>query len=75
MRGLGYILGSLKHHVLEQVRKARPAFTLISRAHIVINRDGNYRDRMVLVQNDAKTVIQTELFDRCVWNLERFLHK
>ena len=74
MRGFRDILRPLKHHVLEQVGKSRPAFTLVTRAYVVINRDRNDRNGMIFIQNNAQAVIQTEFFYGCMWNLKSFLH-
>ena len=74
MGGFRDILRSLKHHVFEQVGKSGPAFTLVTRAYVVINCDRNDRNGMIFIQNNAQAVIQTELFYGCMWNLKSFLH-
>ena len=63
MSGLGNIFGSLKHHVLEQVGKAGAAYLLITRADIVIKRDGHNRYGVVFAQNYAKPVGKIKLLD------------
>ena len=63
MRGLGNIFGSLKHHVLEQVGKAGTSDFFVSRADIVIKRDGHTRNGVVFAQNYAKAVSKIKLLD------------
>ncbi len=74
VRGLGHVLGPLKHHVLEKMSKARAAFALVARAHVVINSYRDYGHRMIFIQDDSQSVIESELFDGGDWNLESFLH-
>ena len=61
--------------MLEQVSKAGAAFVLIARPDVVINRNRNDRHGMVLVEDDPQSVVQSNLFDWCVWNLKSFLHR
>ena len=63
MRGLGNIFGPLKHHVLEQVGKARPSDFFITRADIVIKRDRHNRYGVVFAQNYTEAVSKTKLLD------------
>ena len=56
------------------MRKARAAFAFVARTHVVIDGDGNDRDRMVFIQDDPQSVVESELFDGGNWNLESFLH-
>ena len=74
MRGLRHVFRSLKHHVLKQVRETRAPFRLVARTNVVVNADGDNRHRLVLVQNDAQSILEGELFDQSVWNLKSFLH-
>jgi hypothetical protein len=75
VRGLRHIFRSLEHHVLEQMCEAGPAFAFIARAHVVIDRDRDYRHRMIFIQNYAESVVQAELFYRYRWNVKSSLHK
>ena len=61
--GLGNIFRTLKHHVLEQVGKARPSDSFITRADIVIKRDRHNWYGVVFAQNYAKAVSKTKLLD------------
>jgi hypothetical protein len=74
VRGLWHVFRSLKHHVLEEMRKACAAFALIARTDVVIDRNRHHRNGSVFIQNHSQTVIENELFDGGGWNLESFLH-
>ena len=64
MSGLRDICRALKHHVFEEMCKPRAALALVARTDVVIDRDRNDGDRVVLVQYDAQAVFQRVFFDR-----------
>src|SRR5215813_13893543 len=74
MRGFGNVVRALKHHVLEQMRKTSATFRFVTRADVVVDADGNDRHRLVLIQDNAQSIVESKLFDRRVWNLKSFLH-
>ena len=43
--------------MLKQMRKAGPAFAFIPRTYVVVNRDRDYRHRMIFIQNYAESVV------------------
>jgi hypothetical protein len=45
MPGFADVFRALKHHMFKQMRKTGPTFALVARADIVINRDGDDRNR------------------------------
>ena len=63
--GLWDVFRPLKHHVFEEVGKPRPAWFFVTRANVVVKRDGYDWDSMVFAKYDAKTVIESLLFDWC----------
>ena len=63
MCGFRDILRPLKHHVLEQVGKAGASYLLITRADIVIKRDGDNRYGVVFAQNYAKAIRKIKLLN------------
>ena len=74
MRGFRHILRALKHHVLEEMRETGAPFGLVARSDVVINTDGNDWHRLVLIEHNAQSIVESILFNRRVWNLESFLH-
>ena len=58
------ILGTLKHHVLEQVGKPSATFDLIARAYVVIDGNCNNRCGVVFRQHDPKPVLERKLGER-----------
>ncbi len=53
-----HVFGASEHHVLEQVREAGVARTLIAGADLVSDRDGVHGCEVVLGDNDAESVIE-----------------
>ena len=74
VRGFRNVLGALKHHVLEQMRESGAAFGFVARTDVIVNADGNDRHGLILIEDDPQSVIESELFDRGVWNWKSLLH-
>jgi hypothetical protein len=55
---LSDVAAALEHQVLEQVRKAGAAGTLVLRAHVVLELDVHDRRRVILVQDEPQPVGQ-----------------
>src|SRR6185437_17047762 len=55
------VLGALEHHVLEEVREAGAPSTLVQRADVIPEIDGDERQTMVLVRDDSEAVRQRVL--------------
>src|SRR2546421_4266674 len=57
VRGFRHVLGTLKHHMLEEMSETCAPLTLVSRADIVIDSNRYDWDGMVFVQNYAQAVL------------------
>ena len=55
----GHMLGALEHHVLEEVGKARHPLYFARGAHMVGHVDVHQRIRMVRMQDQCQTILQT----------------
>ena len=65
------VLGAFKHHVFEEVGEAGAAGTLVERADVVPEIDGDEGQAVVFVREDDETVGQGELFVLEFGDLER----
>src|SRR5208283_4476174 len=50
------VLGTLEHHVFEQVSESGSTGPLISRANVVPEVEGHHRQSMIFTQDDLKSV-------------------
>jgi hypothetical protein len=55
---IGYIVASLKHHVLKKVRKSRFADFLAGRAYMVSNVHVHHRVRVIFVNQDREAIAE-----------------
>ena len=62
MLRLAHVLGTLEHHVLEQMSKSGAALALVARAHVVSNGDGNDRGAVIFDSDHAQAVCQARVF-------------
>ena len=66
MRFLPDIFGAFEHHVLEKMGKSRKPGTLIGRAYVIPDIDGDERQTVIFQQNYVEAVLQLVCFE---WKL------
>ena len=73
------VLGSLEHHVFEEMREPRAPFALIARAHVVVDDNREHGSRVVFGYDHAQAVRQPrvrelDFSDRCGGDAEHHDH-